>query len=223
MEAAVQLRKPHQWHVDADVALIRDLVAVVDQPLDLRQQRVVRLQLRPRGGNQHFSLCSIAIERMPSRERKRPIPAAKELAKQGAKLFLILVPRDHDLAYGPLMGGGEPFVLFLRSRLQRPAPNVALGASPDRPEVRPNVGTTLGAGGARELAFDIGQPDVIRPAAGIQGDAVAARVVTARDDHLARAHLAEFGEGDFVVGHRVLMLLSADRLKPQLEVIVIVR
>ena len=37
------------------------------QPLDLRQQRAVRLQLRLRGSNQHFSLCSIAVEGMPSR------------------------------------------------------------------------------------------------------------------------------------------------------------
>ena len=69
--------------------------------------------------------------------------------------------------------------------------------------IRPNVGTALPAGGADEARFDIGQPDVIGPAIGINGRRVAATMVGGIDQHVAHASGAHLGEGDLLhgVGH----------------------
>src|ERR1700751_5409 len=63
-----------------------------------------------------------------------------------------------------------------------------------RLEIRPHVRAALAAPRARELPFNVGQPNVIRPLVGIDRHGVRALVITAIDAdpaHAGRAHLRE--------------------------------
>jgi hypothetical protein len=50
----------------------------------------------------------------------------------------------------------------------------------------------VAAARANEIRFDIGKPDMIRPAVGADLDVVAAFVVAAIDQHIANAGFAQF-------------------------------
>jgi hypothetical protein len=65
-------------------------------------------------------------------------------------------------------------------------------------EIRPYVCATLAAHHADETTFYVGQPKVIGPLIGTRGDAVAAAVIGAVDQHATHAHIAHFGKGDFL-------------------------
>ncbi len=57
---------------------------------------------------------------------------------------------------------------------------------------------------ADEAAFDIGQPDVVRPLIRVDLDMVAAPIVGAIDQHVTNAHVAHLAEGDLggACGHK---------------------
>ena len=61
-----------------------------------------------------------------------------------------------------------------------------------------SFGAALAAGPVDEPAFDIGQPDMIRPVVGTDGDRAAAAVVGVVHEDPANAHLAHFAEADLL-------------------------
>ena len=71
--------------------------------------------------------------------------------------------------------------------------------SPSCPvEIRPHICTALAADPAGEALLEIGQSRIIGPGISADRDRVAAAVVGAIDQQPANAHLAHFGEGDFL-------------------------
>jgi hypothetical protein len=65
-----------------------------------------------------------------------------------------------------------------------------------RRKMWPDVGASLPASVANKLRFNVGQPNMVRPLIGRQGDRVAAPVVAAKDDDTEDARLAHFAEGN---------------------------
>jgi hypothetical protein len=52
------------------------------------------------------------------------------------------------------------------------------------PEQRPNIGAAATASIAHKEILDIGQPDMIRPAIGVDRDVVGASIVSTLDQHV---------------------------------------
>src|SRR6202023_2315604 len=61
----------------------------------------------------------------------------------------------------------------------------------------PDIGTSLPAGLANEQRFDVGEPDVVRPAIAADCRGVAAFVIRAIGQEIANPGGAHFSEGDF--------------------------
>jgi hypothetical protein len=74
----------------------------------------------------------------------------------------------------------------------------AFCASPDRPEVRPDIGAAFAARCAGELRFEIRQPDIIVPLIAADLYRVAAFIIRTIDQEIAHAGCAHFGERDFL-------------------------
>ena len=72
----------------------------------------------------------------------------------------------------------------------------------DRLPVRPDVGAAAATSGANETSLDIGQPDIIRPLIGVEGDGMAAAIVRAIDQHAAHAGGTHLRKGDLLDGSR---------------------
>jgi hypothetical protein len=79
-------------------------------------------------------------------------------------------------------------------------------------QVRPDLCTTLAAGGADEVRLDVRQPDMIGPAVSVGFDVMAAAVIAAIDQHIADAGFAHLAEGD------LLRVGRHDRDRSRLEV-----
>ena len=77
-------------------------------------------------------------------------------------------------------------------------------------KLRPHVRATLAAACIGEVGFDVGQPDMIRPAVSVGLDVVAAAVIAAIDQHVADAGGAQLAEGDLlgVGGHGWRLVLA---------------
>jgi hypothetical protein len=67
-------------------------------------------------------------------------------------------------------------------------------------EIRPYVCATLSTGPADKPRLKIGQPDIIRPAIGVDRDRLTAPVVGAIDQDAAHAHLEHLAERNFSRG-----------------------
>ena len=65
-------------------------------------------------------------------------------------------------------------------------------------QVRPDLCTTLAAGGADEVRLDVRQPDMIGPAVSVGFDVMAAAVIAAIDQDVTGAGSAHLAEGDFL-------------------------
>jgi len=65
----------------------------------------------------------------------------------------------------------------------------------------PDIGAVVAAGLAGKAWLQVGQPDAITPAIGIDHDGVRAPVVAAVDEQPARARGPHFPEGDFLFTH----------------------
>ena len=67
-----------------------------------------------------------------------------------------------------------------------------------RSELRSDLPSALAALGAEELRLDVRQPHVVGPAVSIDLDVMAATMVAAVDQHVARAGCAHLAEGDLL-------------------------
>jgi hypothetical protein len=63
---------------------------------------------------------------------------------------------------------------------------------------RPDIRAAFAAAGADEAGLDVGQSDVVAPAARIGLDVMAAAVIAAIDQHIAATALAHLAEGDLL-------------------------
>jgi hypothetical protein len=66
---------------------------------------------------------------------------------------------------------------------------------------RSNIGPAVTAGPTEELRLEVGQPDVVRPLAGVDRDRMGAAKVLAIDQQPGRAGLPHFPESDFLFTH----------------------
>ena len=82
-----------------------------------------------------------------------------------------------------------------------PGKRSILGAHFRRREIRPDVGATPPALLADKAILDVGEPQIVRPGAGVHRDRVATGAVRAIDQDAAHAHVAHVAEGDLLESH----------------------
>jgi hypothetical protein len=86
---------------------------------------------------------------------------------------------------------------------KRPASTVSgiPGRRPVYRKQRPDIGATVAASLTGELRFEIGQPDMVWPAIGVDHDRMRAFVIGAIDEKPGGARRSHFPESDFLFAH----------------------